>query len=418
MTEKLLQYIWQMQHFNRGDLRTVGGEELSIISPGILNRNQGPDFLDARLRIGNETWAGSVELHLLTSGWEAHAHGRDPNFNNVILHVVWENDKIEHPLPLLELRDRVPKFLLDRYKELQGATTFIACENLLHQADPLVIDHWKDRLLAERMERKAFLIEKMRVEKDSDWRESYWWLLARNFGHSVNADPFEAIARSLELKTIARHCKQIHQLESLLLGQAGLLNKEFVDDYPQMLQKEYHFLRKKYSLIPAAVPVYFLRMRPANFPTIRLAQLAMLIHNGGHHLDLVIEETDLKMVRTAFDVSVNDYWQVHYLPDKPAPWVDKRIGASMFDNILLNSIVPILFSYGNFHNREVYKQKAFAWLSHTGPEANHVIQNFHKLELKCRNAGESQALLELKTQYCEKRRCLDCNIGNALLYQR
>jgi hypothetical protein len=418
MTEKLLQYIWQMQYFNRGDLCTASGEELSIITPGILNRNQGPDFLDARLRIGRETWAGSVELHLLTSGWEAHSHSSDPNFNNVVLHVVWQNDRIGHPLPLLELRDRVPKFLLDRYEELQGSTSFIACENLIHQAEPLVIDHWKDRLLAERTERKAAFVDKMRLENNSAWQELYWWLLARNFGHSVNADSFEAIARSLDLKMISRHSKQIQQLESLLLGQAGLLNRDFVDDYPVMLQKEYHFLRKKYMLIPPPVPVHFLRMRPANFPTIRLAQLAMLVHKGGHHLDLVIEETDLKKLQAAFDVSVNDYWQFHYLPDKPAPWVDKRIGASMFDNILINSIVPILFAYGSFHDREAYKEKAFAWLSNTGSESNNIIHHFRELGIDCRNAGESQALLELRAQYCEKKRCLDCNIGNAILYQR
>ena len=417
MTEKLLQYIWQMQYFNRGDLCTVSGEEITILSPGTLNCNQGPDFLEARLKIGRETWAGSVELHILTSGWEAHEHGSDPNFNNVILHVVWENDATGHHLPLLELKDRVPKFLLDRYDELLRATSFIPCEKLIRQADPLVTDNWKDRLLAERSERKAMGVLKG-YEQESNWQEVYWWQLARNFGHPVNAESFEAIARSLPVNVLSRHGKQIHQLESLLLGQAGLLNREFVDDYPKMLQREFRFLRKKYSLPAPVAPIHFLRMRPANFPTIRLAQLAMLVHNNGHHLDLVIEETDLKKLRAAFDVSVNDYWQYHYLPDKQAPRMDKRIGDSMFASILINGIVPTLFAYGQFHRRETYRQKAFEWLSKTAAEANNIILNFRKLGIECRNAAESQALLELRSRYCEERRCLECSIGNAILYQR
>lgn len=415
VTERLLQFLWQMQYFNRGSLVTSKGEPLEILSPGILNLNQGPDFYNARIKIGATTWAGSVELHLVTSGWDLHGHSNDRNFSNVILHVVWENDLDDHPLPLLELKERVPKFLMRRYEELMLAPSFIPCEKMISHTDPLLLDHWKDRLLAERIERKAEAIRRMLEQQRHPWHELYWWLLARNFGYAVNADAFEAVARTLSINLLSKQGGQIHQLESLLLGQAGLLTGSYSDAYPVMLQKEYYYLKNKYGLIPVVQPVHFLRMRPANFPTVRLAQLAMLVHSNGHMLEAVRDVAELPGLRKLFDISANDYWSSHYIFDKPSEFREKKIGNAMFSNILTNTIVPFLYAYGRYNGTEHYKQKAMDWLTETGPENNSVTSGFIRAGIQNGNAADSQSLIELKTQYCDHKRCLDCSIGNALL---
>jgi hypothetical protein len=407
-----------MQYFSRSDLKTTRGESIEIISPGVINPNQGPDFLDARIKIGPTTWAGSVELHLFSSGWEQHGHGQDHNFQNVVLHVVWKNDRNEGNLPLLELENRIPGVLMSRFEDLMGSSLFIPCEKMITGLDPLVIDHWKDRLMTERTERKAQQIFKLYEESNHNWQEIYWWLLARNFGYSVNADAFESLARSLGMNVLNKHKGQIQQLECLLLGQVQLLQEKFSDAYPLMLQKEYQFLKIKYQLQPSHIPVHFLRMRPANFPTIRLAQLAMLVHRDGHLLENILTVEELKALREVFDITPNDYWQTHYLPGRATSYVDKKIGNAMFENITINTIVPFLFAYGNYHGKEKFKQKAFRWLTGTPAETNTIISGFRASGIRCSNAGESQALIELKTRYCEKKRCLECNIGNAVLYHR
>ncbi len=404
-----------MQYFNRGSLVTADGEPVEIISQGIVNINQGPDFSDARIRIGTTTWAGTVELHLHTSGWDQHGHGNDRNFQNVILHVVWENDLPEHPLPLLELKERVPKFLLQRYEELMRASFFIPCEKMIGQTDPLILDHWMEHLLEQRLSRKAESICTMLDQCRHNWQELYWWLLARNFGHSVNADAFEAVARTLSIKLISKHAGQIQQLEALLLGQAGLLNGNYLESYPTMLQKEYQFLKNKYGLNPVMQPVHFLRMRPANFPTIRLAQLAMLLHSNGHLLEYIKEEEGVLKLRKLFDITANDYWLTHYLFDRPSDHREKNIGNSMITNILVNTAVPFIYAYGYYHRNETYKLRAMQWLKETGAETNSLVTGFAQAGIRIGDAAGSQALIELKTQYCNARRCLDCSIGNAIL---
>ena len=241
MTERLLQYIWQFQYYNTGELSTVAGEPVQIIFPGQYNMNQGPDFSDAKIKIGATTWAGTVELHINTSDWKKHNHQQDNNYNNVILHVVWEDDTRANELPVLELKSRVPKVLLQRYEELMLSSSFIPCEKMIHMVREITWKSWKERLLAERLLRKAAVVETYLQQNSYHWEATFWWLLARNFGMRVNADAFEAVARSLSINILAKHKNQIHQLEALLLGQAGLLNENFAEDYPVMLQKEYAF---------------------------------------------------------------------------------------------------------------------------------------------------------------------------------
>jgi hypothetical protein len=417
MTERLLQFIWQFQYFNKGDLATTAGEELQVISPGYYNTNQGPDFSDAKIKIGQTVWAGTVELHLLSSGWQQHGHDTDSNYNNVILHVVWEDDKSQHStkIPVLELKQRVSKLLLQRYEALINASSFIPCENSIATVKNITWQSWKERLLAERLLRKAKTVELFQQQNNDHWEESFWWLLARNFGIKVNADAFEAIAKSIPVNVLAKHKGQIHQVESLLMGQAGLLEEEFAEDYPKLLQREYRFLKKKHNLSSIQLPIHFLRMRPGNFPTIRLAQLAVLITESSHLFSKIKEAKSVVEIKKWFDITANDYWHYHYQFDEQSAYKKKNLGASMIDNIIINTVCPVLFAYGNYHSEEKYKLKALNWLEEIYAESNSITNGFKRLGVENKSAYDSQALIELRNEYCNKKRCLDCAVGNFLL---
>jgi hypothetical protein len=416
MTERLLQFIWQFQYFNKNELTTSAGETVQVIFPGQYNTNQGPDFSNAKIRIGNTTWAGNIELHFKTTDWEKHNHHKDGNYNNVILHVVWENDIAQQEfVPILELKERVSKILLKRYGTLMDSAGFIACEKSIHGVKDITWKGWQERLLAERLTRKSKAVETYLLQSGYHWEESFWWLLARNFGMKVNADAFEEMARSIPLAILARHRNQIHQLEALLMGQAGLLNEKFEEDYPIMLQKEYEFYRNKYKLKHCNSPVFFLRMRPGNFPSLRLAQLAMLIHNSSHLFSKIKEELLVTEIKKWFDVTANDYWHYHYRFEEISSFKKKKLGAAMIDNIIINTIAPMLFAYGSYHDEEKYKQKALQWLEEASAENNSITKGFQQLKIGNKNAFDSQALIELKNEYCNKKRCLDCSVGNAIL---
>lgn len=415
MTERLLQFIWQFQYFNKGELTTTAGESIQIIFPGQYNTNQGPDFSDAKIKIVKTTWAGTVELHIKTSDWQKHNHHGDKNFNNVILHVVWEDDGGNSNIPILELKGRVSKILLQRYEELMNSSSFIPCEKNIDKVRDITWKSWKDRLLAERLMRKAKIAETFLKQNNYHWEETFWWLLARNFGMKVNADSFEAMARSIPVNTLAKHKSQIHQLEALLLGQAGLLDGKHQEDYPKLLQREYKFLKGKYKLKPIHQPVHFLRMRPGNFPTIRLAQLAALITESAHLFSKIREAKTVKEIFGWFDVTANDYWHYHYRFGETSSFKKKTLGATMIDNIIINTVAPVLFAYGSYHDEQKYKDKALKWLEKTAAESNNITKGFQKLGIENKNAFDSQALIELKNEYCNKKRCLDCGVGNAIL---
>lgn len=416
MTEKLLQFIWQFQYFNRAQLQTSDGEKLDIIFPGKLNANQGPDFLNAKIRMGTTVFAGSVELHLKTSDWNRHRHTEDANYNNVILHVVLQHDKLfQNPIPVLELQQRVPALLLDRYAQLMQEATFIPCAATIAQTRELTWLSWKERLVAERLQRKAALVLQHLQQTGFHWEETFWRLLARSFGVKVNADAFEELAQTLPVTILAKQRSSIHQLEALLLGQANLLNVTEADEYTKLLQREYQFLKTKYGLKPIATPVHFLRMRPGNFPTVRLAQLAMLVHTSTHLFSKVLEETDVLSLKKGLQVTANDYWHYHYRPAQATAYNAKKLGSSMADTLIINTIVPALFAYGLHHKQEVYKEKAMQWLQTLTAESNTITDTFVRLSVHNKTAYDSQALLELKQEYCDARRCLQCAVGNGLL---
>jgi hypothetical protein len=247
------------------------------------------------------------------------------------------------------------------------------------------------------------------------WEETFWWLIAANFGLKINSDTFRKIAQSLPLPLLARHKNNVIQLEAFLFGQAGLLQKEFDEDYPRLLKKEYEFLRKKYSLEHVPENLHFLRMRPANFPTIRLAQLAMLLHNSEHLFSKIKDTASANELKKMFEIQANDYWNYHYIFDEKSDFQIKRLGVQMINNILINTVVPIVFSYGLHHDDEQYKEKAIQWLAEMPSEKNHITKGFEKLGYSNKNAFDSQALIQLKNYYCEEKQCLECAIGVSLL---
>ncbi|MEP7107910.1 MAG: DUF2851 family protein [Ferruginibacter sp.] len=416
MNERLLQYIWQFQHFNRNELVTGDGESLSIIYPGNINSNQGPDFLDAKIKVGNTIWAGNIELHILSSDWNNHKHSNDRNYGNVILHVVWRDDMSPQlSFPLLELQSKVSKILLEKYDELMKAKSFIACDAMIHKVTPITWVGWKERLLVERMQKKTTLILDWLDNNNNHWEETFWWLISRNFGTTVNSDAFEKLARSLPVSILAKHKSQIHQTEALLFGQAGLLDNDFTEDYPQLLQKEYRFYKKKYRLQPLRIPLHFLRMRPSNFPTVRLAQMAMLVHNSSHLFSIVKESVLLGDLKKLLSVTANDYWHYHYTFDEVTAFREKKLGIQMINSIITNTIIPILFAYGHHHQENIYKERAMRWLEQIGEEKNSITKGFTLLGISNKNAFDSQALIQLKNEYCNHKRCLECTVGNKLL---
>ena len=419
MTERLLQYIWQFQYFNTNELSTIEEETVQVIHPGTYNTNQGPDFIDAKIKIDNTIWAGSVELHIHSSDWKNHKHSGDNNYKNVILHVVWQHDAdLKLPFSTLRLEDKVSKFLLAQYNGLMHAGQFIACEKMIHQVNELVWLSWKERLLVERLQNRSLIVFEHLKKNNNHWEETFWWMLAHNFGIKVNSHAFEKIAQSISINILAKHKNKIHQLEALLFGQAGLLEGNFIEDYPTMLQREYRFLKKKYQLQKVEAPLYFLRMRPANFPSVRLAQLAVLVHTSLHLFSLVKESRSLAAIKKLLNVTANDYWHYHYMLDEHVAFKKKNLGVQMMDNILINTIAPVVFAYGMYHSEDRYKDKALQWLLEIAAEKNAITKGFDKLGIENKNAFDSQALIQLKNEYCNKKKCLDCAVGNKLLKER
>jgi hypothetical protein len=416
LTEQLLQYLWQFQYFDKASLTTTMGEPIEVIHPGEANTNQGPDFSDARVRIGDTLFAGTVELHLRTSLWNRHGHQNDANYRSVILHVVYEHDEPSTDgLPVLPLAGRIPRMLLEQYQSWMQSGSFIPCGQAPAALPELVVHSWIDRLVAERLIRRAQSILEEWKRHEMDWDATGWTLLCSNMGGSVNGAAFEALARSIPFRILERHRQQIHQLEALLLGQAGLLKHPFNEAYPRLLQREYRFLGKKYGLQPILQPIHFLRMRPGNFPTVRLAQLAMLLHHHTARFSDLCHHTSAAGLLKQLEVTANDYWHYHYRFDEAGSYLPKSLGRSMAENIIINTLAPLRFAYGLHQGNAQWKDQAIQWLLELPAEQNSVLRRLREAGLTPRSAFDSQGILELHGRYCKQRRCLSCVIGNAVL---
>ncbi|MEN9522128.1 MAG: hypothetical protein RL065_505 [Bacteroidota bacterium] len=417
MNESFLHYIWKHKLLTTSDLKTTEGESITIIHVGNHNSNAGPDFLQAKIKIGNITLVGNIEIHLHSSDFEKHKHQNDENYKNLILHVVYQHDKkININCPTLCLEKIIPHYLIRNFEHLQQSNDEIPCSKLIHHLSEIKLREALLRYSVERLERKTFLIETVLKQNDNNWDETFYQILAKNFGMKVNGDAFYELAKSLPIKTLSKHKNSLLQLEAMLIGQAGMLNQIFNDTYAVQLQKEYQFLQHKHELKPIPSILWKMaRMRPQNFPPLRLAQLAALIHEASHLFSKIIEATDLKKVIKLFETSPSNYWQSHYRLDASSNKSKKQIGNSTIENIIINTIIPVLFAYAKFKNNEDLQTKAIDWLEELPSEKNQIINGWKKLNIKSSNAADSQALIELKNEYCQQKKCTECLIGMNLM---
>jgi hypothetical protein len=424
MSESFIHYLWQYQYFNKHDLVTSDGEPVSIFHPGYRNTHAGPDFLDVRVRIGDMEWIGSVEIHIDASGWIHHRHDHDAAYDNVVLHVVWNNDKAVtrtdgSVLPALELKQRVEPDLLQRYKKLAGNPEEIPCTPSFRNVTRLTVFSTLDRALTERLERKSKNVFDLLKRNQNNWEETCYQLLARNFGFKVNADPFLQLAQSLPYKFILRHLDKPASVEALVFGQSGFLEEnDTTDDYIRVLRREHALLSHKYSLHERQLnrtQWKFLRLRPANFPTIRLAQFASLLQKQKNIVSKILETETYEDLRILFTVRQSDYWQNHYQAGKISRDEIATLGDMSIDNIIVNTIVPMLAAYGKLKDDGAYLERAVTILQHVPAEWNFITRRWATVGIKPVSAFDSQALIELYTNFCSKHRCLDCNIGASLL---
>ena len=388
--------------------------------PGRHNTNAGPDFFDARIRIGETLWAGNIEIHQRASDWNKHGHQNDPVYRNTILHVVAVSDiqvfnDLGSGVPVLEIK--WPQWIEDNYEMLIRSHDWIGCASQLYQVDPFRIKFFLNGIVIERLKQKIDAISKVLSETKMDWGETFYCMLARNFGLKENALPFEMVARSLPQSVLAHHHDSLFQLEALLFGQAGLLGEElFGDEYYLELRKEYRFLALKYGLKPIAGHLWkFMRMHPGNFPTIRLAQFAALIYHSKGLFAAVIEANNLTDLQLLFMVHASDYWDNHYNFNKPSVIRKKVFGDQIFSLIVINVVVPFYFLYGESQNKLFLKDRALDILEQMPAENNSAISRWAGAGIVAANALESQALLQLQHNYCESRKCLDCTIGHKII---
>lgn len=422
-TEDFLHYVWKYRLFDRTALQTVEGEAIEVLSPGAHNTNAGPDFQNARIKIGDTTWAGNVEVHIASADWHKHAHTHDKAYDNVILHVVYEdNQPVTLPtgrrLPALVLKGRISADLYGRYHQLMyGPQTIIPCESGISSVSALNLQNWLTRILVERLERRSEMVIHSLNNNKGNWEETFYQLLAASFGFNINSVPFELLAKSLPQLILAKHKNNQFQIEALIFGQAGMLEDEFEDEYPKKLKQEYLYLQHKHQLAPIGKHLWkYLRLRPHNFPTIRLAQFAALIGQSQHLFSKVLEIEEVSALRKLFsDLRVNEYWTTHYRFDVPSKATEKAMGAASIDSILMNTVVRILFAYGTHQQQQVYVDRSLRLLEHLPAESNSIISSFGDMGILSKSAFDTQALLELKNSYCNYKKCLQCGVGNYIL---
>jgi len=420
MKEEFLHFIWKHQLCQKESLFTTEGDSLQISQPGFHNTHAGPDFFDARIRIGDTRWAGNIEIHQKASDWNKHGHQHDPVYRNTILHVVAESDvqvynDLGSIVPVLVIK--WPQWIENNYETLIKSHDWISCASLLYQVDPFRIRFFLNGIVVERLKQKIDTISNVLAETKEDWGETFYFMLARNFGLRENALPFEMVARSLPQSVLARHHDSLFQIEALFFGQAGLLGDElFGDEYYIELRKEYRFLAVKYGLKPIAGHIWkFMRMHPGNFPTIRMAQFAALVHHSRGLFTSVIEANNLEDLQQLFTITASEYWDTHYSFNKPSVNKKKAFGDQIFRLIVINVVVPFYFLYGDNQNKLLLKDRALEILEQLPAENNSAINRWASAGIVAANALESQGLLQLQRNYCEPKRCLDCTIGHKII---
>ena len=437
MKESFLYYLWENRLLT-GTLQTNGKQSVEILNPGYRNTNAGPDFLEAKIKIGEQLWAGHVEIHVKTSDWNRHGHQNDKAYRNVVLHVVYEHDRPVNDIPVLVVKGRFDECLYHRYERFMASQRWIACERQLEEVQAFTKATWLERMAVERLEEKSKKVGKLLEANKFDWEDALYRLVLRYFGLKVNNEAFDSLAQLLPVKTLLKHADNLLQVEAMLLGCAGFLRHNYQEVYPRLLQREFAAMQAKFGLLAMPEERWkFMRMRPLNFPTVRLAQLAQVIHQHGCLFSKIKEAESVSEVKALFDVNASAYWDTHYrfstkVPplDRPSPSKGpspgekpssdgparaKHLGEGTADVLMINAVIPLLFAYGQLHKNRAYCEKALRFLEETDAEDNTIIRHFNALGWTADNAMQSQALLHLYNMYCRRKRCLECAIGNVLL---
>ena len=419
MKEDFLHYLWK---YKKIPLNTVlvTGENLEILSFGVYNSLSGPDFQNAKLIIGEQQWAGNVEMHLKSSYWYAHGHESDPAYRNVILHVVWEHDidvfdGNNQPIPTLELRNLIAPELLERYKTtIASAHQFIPCEREYFSVPTITSVGWSERLFVERLEEKAAAVYELRKDVNSDWEKVLFCMLLKSFGGTVNGEAFLQLGKQLDFSIIRKERSHALHLEALLLGQAGLLPKKSELTYPQELAQNYSYLQQKYNLTTSSLKIHFTGLRPQGFPTIRLSQLAQLYEAHEGLFSQLIEANTPTAMKQLFSVGVSAFWETHYTFSKSSKKVKKPISASLVTLIWINVVIPLKYAYYQYLGKDM-SESLIAEIRSVPPESNNIISQFGLLGASVLTAFDTQALLQQYKHYCQHKRCLNCAIGISIL---
>ncbi|WP_299769807.1 DUF2851 family protein [uncultured Dokdonia sp.] len=422
MREDFLHYLWKYKKFAFAKAKTTINTPITIIKLGEHNHLAGPDFFNARLSIGDQEWAGNVEIHIKSSDWYAHGHETDSAYDNVVLHVVWEHDidifrKDNTAIPTLQLKDYVAKDALANYTTLfeNQSQKWINCENSISKVPDAIWNHWQERLYLERLERKTDAIKEILSHTNNDWEGALFVMLLRAFGTKVNGDSFQSLAEHIDFTVIRKCAQEPFRLEALLLGVGGLLPEDSVDSYVLQLQGEYEFVHHKFQLETEGIlPIQFFKLRPDNFPTIRLSQLAMLYYTIPGLFQKLMHVEKLSDFYDILNVQASTYWDTHYSFSTLQKKRVKKLSKSFIDLLLINTIIPIKFAYSQYTGKEE-TDTILDFITAIKSEQNSIIKKYNEIRPKTESALHSQALIQLKTTYCSENRCLQCAVGNWLI---
>lgn len=430
--EQLLHYTWKHKLYPLKELTTNDGQRVEIVDPGLHNRNAGPDFFNAKIRIGSTMWVGNVEIHDKSSDWYQHGHDKDSRYDNVVLHVAAELDtevmkSNGEYVPQLQLS--VPDDVLTHYDELQKTDEYPPCYKVIPDLSALIIHSWMAALQTERLEQKTEAIRKRAELCNGSWEDAYFVTLARNYGFGINGEVFEQWAYNIPLNAVAHHRDDLFQIEAIFMGQAGLLELDSIPEYYQKdalndgyfakLRNEYQYLAHKFSMKPIDFKLWrFLRLRPQNFPHIRISQLANLYYQQKAGLSQLIECETLDELKSVLKSQVTPYWETHYTFGSTSPKNEKHLSYGSINLLMINTAIPMLFAYGRHTSKEVLCDRAFDFLEQLKAENNHIIRMWQQVGLPVKTAGDSQALIQLKKEYCDKKECLRCRFGYEYLRRK
>jgi hypothetical protein len=423
MDEAFLHFVWQHQYYNKSDLITADGHKVEVYQPGHYNTNAGPDFLNARIKIGDLLWNGSIEIHVLSEDWFHHKHHLNLVYDSVVLHVVWQGEKRAHrtdatEIPVVYLKTRIPQTVFQKYQSLIGSMDHLPCSKFLKDIPDVVSQNMLDHVLVERLERKASELLDMHDYNAGDWEETAYQVLLKSFGFQKNSELFHKLGKILPLKILKRHRDKVLQVEALLFGMAGFLKGKAGDDYQDALQKEFTFLCKKYGLEDDIIEPHlwkFMRMRPANFPTIRLAQLAVLIVQSDNIFSSLVYGGSVTSILNYLCVKPGNYWREHYYFGKKTQRHSADLGESGMEGIIINAVVPLMAAYGIHTDDHIWIERAIQLLEQIKPEKNSIVRRVSDSGIRVEKACDSQAAIELYKNYCSRKKCLQCKIGTFIL---